>query len=159
MKDEWKPSNATVNSLTTGPTLRPWDVKPEVVELQELLRAHGFRLNLTGEFDSQTEDAVMIFQRRHGIRVDAIVGPKTWMALKTTVKPGTRPLRKGLSGADVYELQGLLQVNGYPIQRDGYFDDETKQALINFQQRHKLRESGKVDQLTWGILRNPSGKR
>jgi peptidoglycan hydrolase-like protein with peptidoglycan-binding domain len=154
-----KPINATINSLTTGPTLRPWDVEPEVVELQELLRAHGFRLSVTGEFDSRTEDAVMIFQRRQGMRVDAIVGPKTWAALKMNVKPGTRVLRKGLTGADVYELQGLLQVNGYPVQRDGFFGNQTKQAVLNFQQRHKLRENGEVDQVTWGVLQNGPGSR
>lgn len=158
MSEIQKPVNATINSVTTGPTLRPWDVEPEVVELQELLRAHGFRLNVTGEFDSRTEDAVMIFQRRHGLRIDAIVGPKTWAALKISVKPGTRILRKGLTGADVYELQGLLQVNGYLVRRDGFFGSQTKQAVISFQQRHKLRENGEVDQVTWGVLQNTPEK-
>lgn len=146
--------DATINSVLTGPTLRPWDVEPAVVELQELLRAHGFRVPLTGEFDSSTEDAVLIFQRRKGVRVDAIVGPKTWAALKQDVKPGNRMLRKGHSGMDVYELQGLLRVNGYAIARDGFFTDETKDAVIAFQKSHKLRETGQVDRTTWSLLQN-----
>jgi peptidoglycan hydrolase-like protein with peptidoglycan-binding domain len=146
--------DATINSVLTGPTLRPWDVEPAVVELQELLRAHGFRVSVTGEFDSSTEDAVLIFQRRKGVRVDAIVGPKTWAALKQEVKPGSRPLRKGHSGMDVYELQGLLRVNGYAIARDGFFTDETKDAVMAFQTSHKLRETGQVDRTTWSLLQN-----
>ncbi len=146
--------DATINSGLTGPTLRPWDVEPAVVELQELLRAHGFRVPVTGEFDSATEDAVMIFQRRKGVRVDAIVGPKTWAALKQDVKPGIRVLRRGHSGMDVYELQGLLRVNGYAIARDGFFTDETKEAVSAFQESHKLRSTGQVDRTTWSILQN-----
>jgi peptidoglycan hydrolase-like protein with peptidoglycan-binding domain len=149
-----KPTDARLNWVTTGPTLRPWDIGPVVGELQELLRAHGFRLSISNEFDSHTEDCVLIFQQRQGIRADAIVGPKTWAALKLHVKPGVRALRKGVSGMDVYELQGLLRVNGYDIQRDGFFGEQTKQAVLAFQQQHKLQDTGRVDQVTWGVLKN-----
>jgi len=150
----YKPTDATINSAFAGPVLRPWDVEPAVVELQELLRAHGFRLAVTGEFDSHTEDAVLIFQRQKGIRIDAIVGPKTWAALKQNIKPGARTLRKGHSGMDVYEVQGLLLVNGYTVTRDGFFTEETKQAVMDFQQHHKLRETGHIDRVTWSVLEN-----
>lgn len=146
--------DATVNSRSTGPTLHPWDAEPAVVELQELLRAHGYKVPLTGEFDSQTEDAVLIFQRRKGLRVDAIVGPKTWSALKLDLKLGSRILRQDHSGLDVHELQGLLLVNGYSVTRDGFFTDETKQAVTEFQRYHKLRETGQVDRVTLGVLKN-----
>lgn len=146
--------DATINSLSTGPTLRPWDAQPAVVELQELLRAHGFRIPVTGEFCSHTEDAVKIFQQRRGMRVDAIVGPRTWAALKLEIKPGIRLLRRGHSGMDVYELQGLLQVNGYSVTRDGFFTEETKQAVLDFQKFHKLKETGQVDRVTWSVLQN-----
>lgn len=146
--------DATINSHSTGPTLRPWDTQPAVVELQELLRAHGFRVPVTGDFCSYTEDAVKIFQQRKGIRVDAIVGAKTWAALKQEIKPGTRLMRRGHSGMDVYELQGLLQVNGYPVTRDGFFTEETKEAVANFQKSHKLKETGQVDRVTWSVLQN-----
>lgn len=153
-----KPTDATINSVLAGPVLRPWDVEPAVVELQELLRAHGFRLAITGEFDSRTEDAVLIFQRQKGVRVDAIVGPKTWAALKQNLKPGARTLRKGHSGMDVYEMQGLLQVNGYAANRDGFFTEETRQAVLDFQKNHKLRETGQVDRVTWSVLENNTQK-
>ncbi len=148
------PIHATLATATTGKILRPWHVGEEVIELQELLKAFGFKLAITGEYDSRTEDCVMIFQRRHGFRVDAVIGPKTWAALKLGVKPGSRILRKGLSGFDVYELQGLLNINGYAIARDGFFEDQTYEAVMAFQQQHKLRETGMVDRLLWAILQN-----
>jgi peptidoglycan hydrolase-like protein with peptidoglycan-binding domain len=148
------PIHATLDTATTGKILRPWDVGDEVIELQELLKAFGFKLAVTGEYDSRTEDCVMIFQRRHGFRVDAVIGPKTWAALKLGVKPGDRVLRKGLSGIDVYELQGLLNINGYAVKRDGFFEKQTKDALMAFQKQHKLRETGMCDRITWAILQN-----
>jgi peptidoglycan hydrolase-like protein with peptidoglycan-binding domain len=150
----FNPIYATLDTATTGTILRPWDVGNEVIELQELLKAFGFKLTVTGAYDSRTEDCVMIFQRRHGFRVDAVIGPKTWAALKLGVKPGSRSLRKGLSGFDVYELQGLLNINGYAIARDGFFEDQTYEAVMEFQQQHKLRETGMCDRIMWAMLQN-----
>ncbi|MCY7273841.1 MAG: peptidoglycan-binding protein [Phormidesmis sp. CAN_BIN44] len=103
------------------PELRPWDSGETVILLQELLNAHGFKLRVDGDFNSKTESAVRAYQTQHGLRHDCVVDRKTWAMLKHTIQPGTRLLREGLSGADVYELQGLLNVNGYSIQRNGIF--------------------------------------
>jgi peptidoglycan hydrolase-like protein with peptidoglycan-binding domain len=146
------PTSST-NSFTAPPVLYPWDVGPAIARMQELLCAHGFSLRVDGDFGWRTEAAVKVFQRRHGIRVDGIVGPETWGTLIATVKPGARLLRQGYSGADVYELQGLLQVNGYLIKRNGLFDSETKAAVITFQQQHHLRDDGLVDAVVWALLR------
>ncbi len=137
----------------SGPYLYPWDRGPAVAELQELLNAHGFKLRIDGDFGYITEEAVKEFQRQRNLRIDGIIGPKTWAALKKAVQPGTRTLRHGHTGADVCELQGLLQVCGYNIHRNGVFEEETKRAVVAFQQRHKLQESGKVDRVTWTVLR------
>ena len=150
------PIYATLDTATTGTILRPWDVGDDVIELQELLKAFGFKLTVTGAYDGRTEDCVVIFQRRHGFRVDAVIGPKTWAALKLGVKPGSRVLRKGLSGFDVYELQGLLNINGYTVERDGFFEDQTYEAVMEFQQQHKLRETGMCDRIMWAMLQNRS---
>ncbi|HEY9620142.1 MAG TPA: peptidoglycan-binding protein [Crinalium sp.] len=137
----------------SGPILHPWDEGPAVAELQDLLCAHGFKLKIDGDYGGRTEAAAKLFQKKHGLRIDGIIGPKTWMMLKTTVQPGTRILKEGSSGADVAELQGLLQVCGQMIRRDGIFGLETKQAVIAFQNRHRLDETGKVDRVTWIVLR------
>lgn len=151
-KDNLQP----VASALAGPRLCPWESGPAVIELQELLNAHGFRLKVDGDFGERTASAVATYQRQHGLRIDSIVGDRTWAALKTTVQPGCRSLRLGHTGADVFELQWLLQICGYDLQRDGIFGEQTKQVLIAFQQRHKLQDLGWVDRITWRVLRGGS---
>lgn len=146
------PSNGETPS--SYPILHPWDVSPAVARMQELLRAHEFSIRVDGDYGWRTEVAVKTFQRHQGLRVDGIVGIETWEALVATVQPGTRLLRYGYSGADVYELQGLLQVNGYSVKRTGLFDSSTRSAVIRFQREHRLRDDGIVDSVTWGLLRN-----
>ena len=145
----------TVKSAANiSPTLHPWDVGAVVAELQELLIAHGFaKLRVDGNFGYLTEAAVKALQRQHGLRIDGCVGPKTWIVLKTTIQPGSRLLKRGHTGADVAELQGLLRVNGYTIDRNGIFCSQTQACITAFQQQHKLRDDGVVDAVTWSILR------
>ncbi|MCU0526475.1 MAG: peptidoglycan-binding protein [Elainella sp. Prado103] len=149
-----EPQYSDVSAHHVPPTVYPWDISPNVAKMQELLRAHGFSVRVDGDYGWRTEVAVKTFQRQYGLRVDAIVGAETWSKLMATVKPGSRPLRSGCSGADVYELQGLLQVNGYAVKRTGNFGTETKSAVQNFQREHHLRSDGIVDEVTWALLRN-----
>ncbi|GAB4234827.1 MAG: hypothetical protein Kow00121_62490 [Elainellaceae cyanobacterium] len=139
-----------------SPDLHPWDVGIAVAEMQELLRTQGFEIRVDGDFGWRTEVAVKRFQRQQGLRVDGIVGRETWVALRSAVKAGTRLLRQGRSGSDVAELQGLLQVHGYPVQRDGIFGTETRQAVVAFQQAHHLSGNGVVGATTWFLLRGRS---
>lgn len=134
-------------------TLYPWDQGGRVMELQELLRSHGFEVRLNGDFDRFTEAAVKAFQHQQGLRIDGVVGEKTWMALTASVQPGTRSLKLGCWGADVCELQGLLLVHGYTVNRSRHFDEETEAAVRNFQERSRLRSTGVVDETTWTFLR------
>lgn len=151
------PNSQAQSSLGTqaplSPQISPWETGPAVVELQELLNAHGFPVKIDGDFGWRTESAVRAFQRQHRLRVDGIVGRETWEALKRDLKPGGRTLHRGHSGADVYELQGLLQVCGVSCPRDGIFGPETEQAVLHFQRRHHLQETGQVDRHTWTMLR------
>ena len=49
---------------------------PEVKYLQTKLK-----VATTGIFDIKTEQAVKVLQKKHGLLVDGIVGPKTWAKL------------------------------------------------------------------------------
>jgi peptidoglycan hydrolase-like protein with peptidoglycan-binding domain len=135
-------------------TLYPWDQGGRVMELQELLRAHGFDgVRVNGDFDRFTEAAVKSYQHQQGLRIDGVVGEKTWTALTASVQPGTRSLKSGCWGADVCELQGLLLVHGFNIRRSRMFDEETEAAVREFQERSRLQPNGIVDGTTWTFLR------
>jgi peptidoglycan hydrolase-like protein with peptidoglycan-binding domain len=142
-----------INIAWSSPEVYPWDQGAIVVELQELLNAHGYRLRVDGEFDGKTEAAVRAFQAQHHLWADCVVRAATWFVLKSKVQPGTRLLRQGHSGSDVYELQGLLQVNGYNLQRTGFFDAETHACVIAFQEHCKLKVNGVVGRIVWRLLR------
>jgi peptidoglycan hydrolase-like protein with peptidoglycan-binding domain len=58
----------------TLPVLRTNSTGEAVRLLQE-------KLFVTGKFGAETEAAVRAFQRRHGLQVDGVVGPRTWAKL------------------------------------------------------------------------------
>lgn len=67
------------------PTLRLGDKGPDVHEMQVLLLANGEELPRYGadsDFGNETLAAVRAFQRKHGLAVDGVCGPKTWEALE-----------------------------------------------------------------------------
>jgi hypothetical protein len=70
----------------TGGYLVPATVKRgssglAVKKAQALLVAHGHRLSVDGAFGTSTDREVRIYQSRHRLTADGIVGPKTWRAL------------------------------------------------------------------------------
>lgn len=142
-----------VSTTLTTPSLYPWDTGHGVAEMQELLCAHGYCVRVDGDFGWVTEVAVKAYQRKHGLRVDGIVGPKTWAALLSTIKPGSRALCEGRSGADVYVLQRLLRSLGYDVTDNGIFGEETRSAVETFQQERNFAPTGTVCILTWRALR------
>lgn len=65
-------------------TLRKGNEGDGVVMLQKLLIEHGEKLpkyGADGDFGGETLRAVKSFQKKHGLVVDGIVGPKTWAEL------------------------------------------------------------------------------
>ena len=72
---------ATDDSTSSPPMLRITSNHPEVMTMQHLLSEAGHPLEEDGLFGQATLAAVKRFQRRHGLRPDGIVGPRTWSAL------------------------------------------------------------------------------
>ncbi len=129
-------------------------------------------------FQNSTRDAVRKFQSIFNLGVDGIVGKSTWYKLSslyaavtrlaeldsegTTLGIGTVPpsvvLRQGQRGQDVITLQYLLNVISeyYPSvpapAQDGIFGNETRRAVIAFQQTMGLDPDGFVGPLTWKAL-------
>lgn len=63
----------------------------DVLELQTLLRAHGYNPGpLDGVFGSRTRRAVLEYQRVHGMEADGVVSEATWQSLAGAF-PASRP--------------------------------------------------------------------
>jgi peptidoglycan hydrolase-like protein with peptidoglycan-binding domain len=67
---------------------------------------------------------------------------------------GTTPLRKGSSGAAVWELQAFLRLQGYSVGAiDGKYGNLTSQAVRAFQHDHGLAEDGVAGTATRAAIR------
>ncbi len=84
--------------VPAGPALRPGDTGPRVAALQARLCATGDLASGgdTDVFDAKVEDAVRRFQVRHGLAVDAIVGPATLAALNVSAAARCRQIELNL---------------------------------------------------------------
>ncbi len=58
----------------------------------------------------------------------------------------------GSKGSDVTELQKLLNNNGYKLDVDGIFGNQTQKAVKEYQQKNSLAVDGIVGNNTWGAL-------
>ena len=107
--------------------------------------------NITGEFESTTEQAVKDFQQGAGLTVDGIVGPQTWQALPAD--PNTPTLSRGVSGDAVTGLQKGLKKYGTaatdlgPV--DGDFGPKTEAAVRQYQEDRDIGVDGIVGDQTW----------
>ena len=141
----------------------------DVVELQTLLREHGFfeYEKITGYFGKITEDGVKNFQKSKGLKADGIVGTQTWAAIKSEVVVETTTqetkqdvdidvvemsgsvsgtISEGMEGEEVQKVQKRLQELGlYEYSRlTGYYGSITEDAVKSFQKAYGLKEDGVV---------------
>jgi murein DD-endopeptidase MepM/ murein hydrolase activator NlpD len=130
-----------------------------VAALQVGLRAKGlYSGTVDGIAGPGTRQAVRALQRRAGIAVDGVAGPQTLGALGRDGRPalGSRPLRSGLAGFDVAQLQFLLAWHGFPSATiDGGFGPHTQAALIRFQRFGRLPRDGVAGPVTLRLLLTP----
>lgn len=93
------------------PTLRYGSSGQSVVELQYLLKAAGWTIDVDGQFGPGTEKVVRKLQSMSGLLVDGIVGPRTQAAVGCTETPTPAPGGYVHSNPDVERWHGLaLQV-------------------------------------------------
>ena len=127
---------------------------------------------ISGEFDAQTEEAVIAFQKASGLEPDGIVGEKTWNALikdyrtfvaslpASAFEKRARPfpgviLKLGASGGDVRDLQTYLDRIAQSIPEiprvtpDGVYGPQTADAVRAFQRFAGIGESGNTNEVTW----------
>lgn len=106
--------------IPAGATLRQGEVGDRVELLRRRLAAEGdLAAGVSGEpevFDSVLASAVSVFQARHGLDADAVVGSKTLQALNTPVEHRIDQLRASLERArwvfeDIQKTDDLILVN------------------------------------------------
>jgi peptidoglycan hydrolase-like protein with peptidoglycan-binding domain len=135
-------------------------VAPYVAGAQVALRGHGLYPGpIDGIRGPQTIRATRKFQRRHGLVVDGVVGPRTRAKLGKLGRPlfGRRLIKRGLIGWDVSVLQFLLSRRGVPPRGiDGIFGRNTLGAVRRFQSRRGLVVDGLVGPATRHALTRKS---
>jgi hypothetical protein len=121
---------------------------PQVAGVQIALRQNGlYQGSIDGIQGPRTVRAIRVFQRRKGLAVDGLVGPRTRAALGPGGRPlfGRRVIRRGMRGYDVGVLQFLLRRHGLRIRPlDGRFGPETGATVRRFQRRAGLTPDGVV---------------
>jgi len=135
-----------------------------------------------GVFGQQTKNALMAFQRSHGLVADGVYGPQTAAALGRALgvgtpapapapAPGLNPLQKyacavlaqqagwwptmsqGSYGEAVKQLQNALNLGtGNQLVLDGSFGPATHVGVVNFQRFFKLAADGVVGPATRAML-------
>lgn len=119
---------------------------PGVVRsLQYLLRSHGFMVKVDGKFGSQTRRQVANFQQSRRLKVDGVVGARTWRALIIQVK-------KGDKGDKVRAVQTLCFSEVHDVHLNGVFDEDTEGWVKDTQKYEHLKLDGIVGPYTWKRL-------
>ncbi|GLC30966.1 peptidoglycan-binding protein [Clostridium omnivorum] len=102
-------SSSSSSSSLPSEILRKGSSDPLVKKLQQGLINLGYDLGsygADGAFGNKTEQAVISFQRDHGLLVDGVVGSQTWGALLGVASPADMGRRDRCSSADYIDSEG-----------------------------------------------------
>ena len=91
-------STTVKGRVVTSPSdnVKKGDSGDGVRQIQQALKAAGFKVSVDGDFGNQTDAAVRQFQKQNKLKVDGIVGKVTWGKLQSAGSGGGT---SGTSGA------------------------------------------------------------
>lgn len=129
------------------PVLRQGSTGKDVATVQR-------RLNLKPSphptFGPATKAAVQMYQRRHKITADGVVGATTWSRLLTaSILPGERSVSLGCTGPDVAWLQRRL---GLVPAKHPAFGTKTAATLGAWKAKRALGGGPSAGSITWAAL-------
>ena len=154
------PAHLSPSSPSNAP-LSQGDIGSRVINLQLQLRAAGYYNNgpVMGYFGTSTTDALMEFQKNHGLKPTGIADKETQKVLRASTAPdrlqavAARTLSRGDRGPKVAILQKRLRQLGYYMAAvNGRYNDATEDALKGFQIEKKLPATGVADKETLDAL-------
>jgi peptidoglycan hydrolase-like protein with peptidoglycan-binding domain len=152
----------TIYCPTNKTTLKYGGKGEAIAELQLLLNQrlaeidtiseYPLQIPVTGYFGEQTIGAVKYLQCLAFLKIDGIVGPKTWEYLcegSTCLPQLSQGSRDGL----VRVIQQTLKDGGFYIgEVDGIYGPKTAKAVIDFQASRHLLADGIIGPQTWNAL-------
>jgi peptidoglycan hydrolase-like protein with peptidoglycan-binding domain len=133
------------NVVPISLVLQAGDSGAKVTALQNLLKAAGYSVSPTGQFDSATVSAVKKLQKAMKLEVDGQAGQYTLTSVFAKIGAGT-------TGARTSALNALLESLGYKTSGNDSFGSATTSALKSFQATTGRRASGTADAQTWAAL-------
>lgn len=151
--------NVTAPQVKKYPTLKTGSRGSAVVDMQNKLRIAGvYKGKSHGTFDTATKNSVIAFQKKNKLKADGVAGPTTLakldsvttVAAKAATVKATTPavktypiLKVGSKGAAVVDMQNKLKRTGiYKGKSSGTFDTATKNAVVSFQKKYKIKADG-----------------
>lgn len=120
----------------------PGDAGEDISALQERLHELGYLDEVTGVFDEDTGDAVLLFQQKNYLEEDGMLNAVTveYLYYDSTVPNAPDP---GTKSDQVLKYQQRLYELGYLLtEPDGIYGDETLSAVKRFQGRNGLIADG-----------------
>ena len=132
------------------------------------------RVNIDGIYGPEVYQAVEDFQKKFYLPVTGEVDQDTWdsinyeygkilwtQSLPNPIEVFLRPtllLKEGDYGIDIYFLQTLISAiyssyeNLGDVSINGTFDENTRKAILKFQEASGLPQTGEVNKQTWNAL-------
>jgi len=149
-----------------GDTILKNDVNhPDVKILKEKLAKLGYleESEFDSMFDEATEKALKDFQREYDLEQDGIIGKETASVISTLVIQheihAKNPLKKDDTGDEVIKIQKMLIACGLlDATATGTYGEKTEEAVIDFQKKFGIAQTGIVDSMTYMKLQSVSNK-